>query len=95
MNKEDLVAALKNALERGETIEEAKLSLMNAGYNHEDIEKATKTIEKLKAKKEFVPRPKIEEQEEPEELEIPSPKSESKLKLKSKQGGEIPEPPSP
>ncbi len=92
MNKEDLVSAIKNALERGETIEEAKLSLMNAGYNQEDIEKATKIIEKLKAKKEFVPRPKIkeQEQEEPEKLEIPSPKE-----LKSKQSGKIPEPPSP
>lgn len=50
MVKEDLVGALRNALERGETIEQAKISLINAGYKKEEIEEAAKELEKLKMK---------------------------------------------
>ena len=43
---EDLAMALRNALERGESIGEAKISLINAGYKREDVEKAARVIEK-------------------------------------------------
>ncbi len=65
MSEEDLIAALKNALERGETIEEAKLSLLNAGYKRSEIEKAAKVIEGLKVKKSRIPKPKFGEKEIP------------------------------
>jgi len=48
MARQDLVAALKNALERGYSIQEAKNSLLNAGYNRTDIEEAAKKIETSK-----------------------------------------------
>ena len=47
MEKESLIVALKNALERNESLEDAKTSLLNAGYNRKDIERAAKAIEKL------------------------------------------------
>ncbi len=53
---EDLIAALKNALERGETVEEAKISLLNAGYKKEEIEKAAQVI-KSRIRK-GIPKPK-------------------------------------
>lgn len=56
MAVEDLMMALKNALERGETLEEAKLSLLNAGYRREEVEKASEALEKVRQK---LPRPKF------------------------------------
>lgn len=50
MARQDLMAALRNALERGETIEQAKTSLLNAGYKKEEVEEATKELEKLRVK---------------------------------------------
>lgn len=51
MARQDLIAALRNALERGETLEEAKISLINAGYKKEEIEEASREIEKIRPKK--------------------------------------------
>jgi len=38
---QELIAGLKNALERGESIEKAKKSFVNAGYKQEDVEAAS------------------------------------------------------
>ncbi len=51
MVRQDLITALRNALERGETLEEARLSLLNANYNSSEIEEAAREIEKLKLKR--------------------------------------------
>ncbi len=40
MVRKDIFGALRNAIERGESLEEAKLSLVNAGYPREDVEEA-------------------------------------------------------
>ncbi len=56
---EDLIAALRNALERGERLEDAKLSLLNAGYKQEEIEQAARSVESLRAKRGAIPRPKF------------------------------------
>ncbi len=50
MARQDLIGALKNAIERGEGTEEAKSTLLNAGYNRYEIEEAAKEIEKFKLK---------------------------------------------
>lgn len=42
-NKE-LVGGLKNALERGETIQKAKQTFLNAGYTSEEIESASRNL---------------------------------------------------
>ncbi len=41
MVREDLVAGLRNALERGASLEGAKQSLINAGYSSEEVEEAS------------------------------------------------------
>lgn len=44
-NKEDiLIGGLKNALERGETIEKAKQSFINAGYKPEEVTAAAQKV---------------------------------------------------
>ena len=44
MGKEDLVAALKNAVERGESLEKAKQSFISAGYPREEVEEASRSV---------------------------------------------------
>ena len=43
-NEEELTSGLKNALERGETLEKAKQSFINAGYKSEKIEAASQKM---------------------------------------------------
>ena len=42
--KEILIGGIKNALERGETMEKAKRSFINAGYKPEEVEMAAKQV---------------------------------------------------
>ena len=49
--REDILGGLKNALERGETIEEAKETFISAGYSKAEIEEAAASLEKIKASK--------------------------------------------
>ncbi len=42
--KEELVAAIKNALGRGQTVEQAIASLINAGYQPNDVREAAGTF---------------------------------------------------
>ncbi len=44
MNKEQILAGLKNAIERGYSLELAKQSFINAGYNPRDIEEAANEL---------------------------------------------------
>lgn len=44
MARQDLLGALRNALERGQSIEQAKASLLNAGYDTFEIEEAAKEL---------------------------------------------------
>ena len=44
MIKEELVAGLKNAIERGADIERAKYSFISAGYSREEVEEAANSI---------------------------------------------------
>lgn len=48
MARQDLIAAIRNALERGESVEDAKKSLVNAGYRISEVDEAAIEIEKLK-----------------------------------------------
>ena len=41
---QELISGLRNALERGESLEMAKQSFVNAGYNKKDIEMAAKQV---------------------------------------------------
>jgi len=45
MAKQDLIAALRNALERNESLQQAKLSLISAGYSQNDVEDAARTLQ--------------------------------------------------
>ena len=44
--REDIYGAIKNALERGETIEEAIQSLINSGYNSVEVKETAQEIVK-------------------------------------------------
>ena len=55
MVREDLVGALKNAVERGESVNLAKMTLINAGYKKEDVEEAATQIEEMKKPKLKIP----------------------------------------
>lgn len=59
MARADLIAALRNALERGEILEEAKASLVNAGYKKEEVEEASQEIEKIKSRLKAIPTRKF------------------------------------
>lgn len=50
MVKEELIWALKNAIERGESLEIAKISLLNAGYASQDVEEAAEKIQESQKK---------------------------------------------
>ena len=43
----DLVVAIRNALERGQHAEQAVLSLINAGYEKQDVEEASKQAQMM------------------------------------------------
>ncbi|MEM4703337.1 MAG: hypothetical protein QXP53_02540 [Candidatus Pacearchaeota archaeon] len=58
MARQDLIAALKNALERGETLAEAKISLLNAGYPKQEVDEASKELENIQVKGQ-VPKPRF------------------------------------
>lgn len=42
--KEDILAGLRNALERGQSLESASQSFINAGYNPRDVQEAASSI---------------------------------------------------
>jgi len=44
MVREDIVAGLRNAIERGSSIEQAKMSFISAGYPREEVEEASQFI---------------------------------------------------
>ena len=44
MVNNDLIIAIKNALERGQHVEQAVLSLVNAGYPREEVEEASRQV---------------------------------------------------
>lgn len=54
--REDLICALRNALERGFSIDEAVTSLVNAGYNRVEIEEASRQLKNVR-KESFLPPP--------------------------------------
>jgi len=47
MVREDIVGGLKNAIERGESVQEAKNSFLFAGYLQKDVEEAAASLEKV------------------------------------------------
>jgi len=44
MIKEEIAAGIKNAIERGDSLEKAKQSFINAGYNPQEVEQAAASI---------------------------------------------------
>lgn len=47
MAVEDLASALKNAVDRGENLERAAASLVNAGYNSQEVSAAVQMVTKM------------------------------------------------
>ncbi len=44
MTKKEIFAGIKNAIERGETLEQAKQTFINAGYSKEEVEEAVASL---------------------------------------------------
>lgn len=40
--KEEIISGFKNAIERGESVEQAKQSFLNSGYPQQEVEQAAK-----------------------------------------------------
>lgn len=79
MVREDIVAGLKNAVERGFPLEKAKYSFISAGYSREEVERAAEFIHSsslYSPKQERLPMPKIQVQKE----KIPARKEPGKVK---------------
>ncbi|UCD21066.1 MAG: hypothetical protein JSW08_00775 [archaeon] len=51
MVRQDIVAILRNALERGESIQQARKSLVNSGYNFQEVEEAIRYLNRSKLPK--------------------------------------------
>jgi hypothetical protein len=47
MPREDILGGLKNALERGDSVDEAKETFISAGYSKAEVEDAAASLEKL------------------------------------------------
>ena len=45
MAREDIVAGLKSALAKGESLKQAMITFYNAGYNREDIQEAARALQ--------------------------------------------------
>ena len=61
--KEDIpgiIGGLKNAIERGSSLEKAKFTFISAGYDENDVEEAARTLMPAEAKKPAFPLPKFE-----------------------------------
>ena len=61
MVRDDIIAGLKNAIERGYSLEQAKYSFISAGYNLEEVEEASKFVYSgsalVQEKQETMPKP--------------------------------------
>ncbi len=94
MVREDIVAGLKNAVERGEGIETAKQSFISAGYPREEVEEASNLIQSGSAliigRGENFPPLKIQQQVQPAETQqTEMPKEEKPLPNKLKRNFKI------
>ena len=63
MVREDIVGALTNALERGESEEEAKQSFLNASYPEDEIDEAVSYLKTHQKDEEIIIEPKLNEGE--------------------------------
>ena len=94
VSKEDIagiVGGLKNAMERGSSLEKAKMTFINAGYNPEDIDEAARTLMPLDIKKQLKVSQSLTLTTTLQKLEKPE-KIEAKEKLPEKLLPELPMP---
>ncbi len=70
MVKEEVIAGIKNAIERGYTLEQAKQTFINAGYNQNEIESAVASIGGIMTQ---FPRPPQLKSQQPKPPQIPAP----------------------
>lgn len=93
MVREDIVAGLKNAVERGESLEEAKQSFISAGYSKEDVEEASSLIQSSSAlligRGEDIPPLKIQSQTIQQKPQLETLKEEKPVINKTKSNFKI------
>ncbi len=59
MPNEEIIGGLKSALERGQSLQEAMMSLFNSGYKKEEIEEAARNLMQQRAEIQAQPQPPI------------------------------------
>lgn len=82
MANQEIIGGLKSALERGYSLEQAMLSLLNSGYNREEIKEAARNLG------DFRPEPLTEEKtankpETPKKIQMPPTSSPVKINPQS------------
>lgn len=77
----ELIGGLKNALEKGENLENAKQSFINAGYKKEDVEKASHQVHQAYSSTEQVQKHPEKQQPQKEQNKLPEQPKKSNKKL--------------
>jgi len=88
MMREDILTGLKNAIERGYSIKQAKQSFINAGYNVKEVEEAADSISRgtISASLEAEKKDKKTEKIKPKTGAPPKPGQAAPPPKKSKKG---------
>jgi hypothetical protein len=84
MTKEDIIAGLKQAIERGANLEQAKQSFINAGYSSEEVEDSARALSGIPQTRPIPTQPTPPKQittQTSQPTRIQPPQKKSKLKI--------------
>mgnify|MGYP001581694869 CR=1 FL=1 len=98
MVREDILGGLRNALERGETLEQARQSFINSGYPEKEVDEAAASVGTEKEGEKFIPIPEKAKDKDTKKQELKSGEIKELIdisKLKSNEIKEVPMPPLP
>ncbi len=97
MVREDILGGLRNALERGETLEQARQSFINSGYPEKEVNEAASNLSTAQEGEKFIPSPEPKKREvKQQELKEGEIKELIDIsKLRNNEIKEIPMPPAP
>ena len=77
MTKEEVAAGLKNAIEKGESLEKAKQSFINAGYNISEVQSAAEMLGGVLTEyPETIPNPRLAQRAFIPQSEQPAPQNQ-------------------
>lgn len=98
MVREDILGGLRNALERGETLEQARQSFINSGYPEKEVDEAALSLSAEQLGEKFIPIPSAAKSKETEKEKLKEGEIKELIdisKLRNNEIREIPMPPLP